>query len=125
MAVPEGRYWHGFVCLNQSSGPISDLRIESEGTQQQRAVHAYPLDLGPGERYEGQLAVPFGPVPRLRLDFNDGKSRRWRRDFDGRISRRRRVKEFSRVGVVPVYGDVNMDAGLERKPTEEDNEESS
>lgn len=88
MPAPEKCYWYGFVCHNQSFGPIYDIEVLAEQTADsvRRAVFR-PGALGPGRLCEGHLAVPNGPAPRLMLSFTDAAGRRWQRDFSGRIQK--------------------------------------
>lgn len=109
---PEGHWWHGFVCLNQSAGPVDNFVFEAEGAS---TVHYTPA-LPPGERYEGHLAVPYGPIPRLRMEFSDQRGRRWKVGYDRTLSRSKSEPEGG-IDMVPV---VNLPwAEDTRKPTSE------
>jgi hypothetical protein len=88
----EFEWWLGFVCWNQSTGPVSEMVFWTDADRvRDLGILEHGGELGPGERFEGRLRCQHGPVPRIGYDFTDAAGRRWRRNPNGSMSR---VKDY-------------------------------
>jgi hypothetical protein len=86
----------GFICRNDSDGPIFDIIVEAEGKN--RGVLARPGVLPPGEEFSGQLHIKYGPLPHLVVSFTDYAGRCWHKRRVGR-SKLQRTRKGSIIGI--------------------------